>query len=129
MLTRNEIFRDAILGDLAVQTCARLDLPMPPDVLIVINRGVYDRLIEHDLLDEEGVRGALDALETVSSHLQETEARWSGHGARSDGWWWGKISTAFEMYFRSLDSSTGIMIAALERRGLAPPRPDELGLG
>jgi hypothetical protein len=123
-----DLQRSAVLGEAAVEACQRLGLTLAPDVLIVINRGVYNRLVEHELVGEEGVREALEALETVSAHLQETEERWGRNSGKTAGWWWDKLAKANETYFRGLYASTGIMIETLERNGLTPPSPQELGL-
>jgi hypothetical protein len=123
----HELRDAAILGDQQKQTCERLGLPMPPKVLIAINRGVYDRVAEYALLDEKGVRPVLDALELFSQHVLDAEGRWQRHGAKSKGRWWDSLVLAYERYYNALNVSTGVMIEALEQNGLRPPTRQELG--
>lgn len=116
------------LARLAEETCTQLGIRFPPGVLIVINRGVYARLTAHGLQSEESLPECLAALEQASAHVEATEERWARNSGAESGWWWDKVVSAYEMYFRALHAATGVMIAALERHGVAPPSPEELGL-
>jgi hypothetical protein len=129
-LTREEIAEAAVLAELAEATCRNLGIRFAPEALLTIHRGIYERIEEHNLAEELLMdHGDLvSGLEAISAHVLESEDRWRRHGRKTRGRWWDALARLYESYYRGVYATVGVMIQILERHGLEPPSPEELGL-
>lgn len=120
-----DIWTSALLSELTNETCQRLGFRLPPEFVLHVNREAYARAVEHGLDRSKGFKKVGKALETASKHLQDTETRWARNGQEMTGWWWDKLSTAYEMYWNLMNSSTGYFLETLKQNGIElPAGPD-----
>jgi hypothetical protein len=119
----DELHREYVLGQLTNETAERLGFRLPPEVVLTINREARARVEAHGLDTGDDFRAVADALEVVSKHVLDTEAHWERNGAPRDGFWWDKLSGAYEKYWKTVDGATGFFLDLLDQNGIELPLP------